>query len=159
MIRNAAKAVIVRDGHVLLLRCLTKDGREFFELPGGGQNPYESMEEAVIRECLEETGLTVKVERFLALYEEILTNEAFRAEHPGNAHCIFHIFVCGVEDVPPVTPSEIDELQDEARWVPLDQVAEVYLHPRALAVQLQALLAAGGESYLGMRRVESVLPL
>ena len=35
------------------------------------------MEEAVIRECPEETGYQVGVPRFLALLEEIVTNEAF----------------------------------------------------------------------------------
>lgn len=37
-------------------------------LPGGGIDPGETAEEAVIREILEETGLSVKVERLIGRY-------------------------------------------------------------------------------------------
>ena len=44
-IRCAAKALIVRDGWLLLNRCRRSDGAVYYDLPGGGQNPFESMEE------------------------------------------------------------------------------------------------------------------
>lgn len=40
-------------------------------LPGGGVDPGESPEEAVIREVFEETGLSVKIHRQVALYTPI----------------------------------------------------------------------------------------
>ena len=36
---------------------------------------YETMEQAVIRECLEETGYSVLPMRFVGLYEEITEDE------------------------------------------------------------------------------------
>lgn len=52
MISNSAKALILKDGRLLLNRCETSAGEEYFDLPGGGQHVYETMEEAVAREVL-----------------------------------------------------------------------------------------------------------
>ena len=73
-IRTASKAVILRDGQLLLQRCRARHNGEFYEPPGGGQRQYETMEQAVVWECLEETVYTVIVERLLALHEEIMTS-------------------------------------------------------------------------------------
>ena len=59
-IRNSAKAIIVRDGCVLLIR-IADQGGDWFVLPGGGQNHEESLRETVRRECLEEIGVPVRV--------------------------------------------------------------------------------------------------
>ncbi len=52
-IRVAARALIIRDGAVLLQVC-TIGGREVYLLPGGGQEPGETLAEAVVREVREE---------------------------------------------------------------------------------------------------------
>ena len=46
-IRVAAKAVIISDGEILLIRNLHPDdpGGEFFLLPGGGQNHGEPLDD------------------------------------------------------------------------------------------------------------------
>ena len=70
-IRCAAKALIVRDGCLLLNRCRRGNSDVYYDLPGGGQHPFESMEEAVRREVMEEAGIGVRILRFAALAEEI----------------------------------------------------------------------------------------
>ncbi len=40
-------------------------------LPGGGIDPHETAEQAVVREILEETGLTVKIDRLIGHYYPI----------------------------------------------------------------------------------------
>ena len=55
-IRCASKAIIIEKGFVLLNRCKGEDGDIYYDLPGGGQKQYESMEQTVIREVKEETG-------------------------------------------------------------------------------------------------------
>ena len=93
MIRNSAKALILKDGKLLLNSHLTSTGELYYDLPGGGQNPYETMEEAVVREVREETGLRVEPVRFAALCEEIFTNEDMRRRFPQYCHRCMHIFL------------------------------------------------------------------
>ena len=81
-IRSAAKAIIIKDDQILLNRCRHKDGSIYYDLPGGGQHKYESLEAAVLREVKEESGFDVTIRRFAALAEEIYTNEKLRAQYP-----------------------------------------------------------------------------
>ncbi len=56
--RRAVRAVVLRDGRVLVLR--TRDGA--LKFPGGGVEPGESDEQALVREIDEECGLRVTSE-------------------------------------------------------------------------------------------------
>jgi 8-oxo-dGTP diphosphatase len=60
-----ASAVIVQDGRLLLARRREQEGTVLWALPGGGVEPGESVEEAAVRETLEETGLTVEARQLL----------------------------------------------------------------------------------------------
>ena len=72
MIRNAAKVILLNQGCALLNRCAHADGRIYYDLPGGGQHEYESIEQAALREVREETGYEVELTRFAALAEDCL---------------------------------------------------------------------------------------
>jgi len=56
----AVSATIYREGRVLLVRRARAPGRDLFSLPGGVVEAGETLVEAVAREVLEETGLTVE---------------------------------------------------------------------------------------------------
>jgi ADP-ribose pyrophosphatase YjhB (NUDIX family) len=58
---------VVRDGHLLLVRRASRHGRGNWQLPGGFIEPDETMEQAVVREVMEETGVTAEVEGVLGL--------------------------------------------------------------------------------------------
>ncbi len=55
-----ASAVIVKDHRILLMH-RTKPDRDYFVLPGGTVEDGETIEEAVVREAREETGLGVEI--------------------------------------------------------------------------------------------------
>ncbi|MFA5010081.1 MAG: NUDIX domain-containing protein [Patescibacteria group bacterium] len=61
----ATKAFIVFNGKVLILRESTKyeDGSNVarFDVPGGRLKPGQRFDESLLREIMEETGLTVKI--------------------------------------------------------------------------------------------------
>lgn len=60
-IRRGAKALILRDGQVLLVRERRSDGTEFWGLPGGGVRPDETLTSALHRELDEELGCGLEV--------------------------------------------------------------------------------------------------
>lgn len=59
------QAAVLHDGSILLLKCAFRDGPLVWILPGGGREEHEEETTCVAREVLEETGLTVNVERLL----------------------------------------------------------------------------------------------
>ncbi len=122
-IRSTAKAIIINSGKILVNSCYDKFNGEYFSLPGGGQNEYETMYDAVIRECLEETGYTVSPVRFAALCEEICDDNDFRKERPEYAHKMYHIFVCKLTDEKVKTPTEQDSAQTGSEWVDINHIA------------------------------------
>src|SRR5689334_12700690 len=93
-IRNAAKALIIHENKILLNKNVGKSGEVYYGMPGGGQNQYETIEEAVTRECLEETGYRVNIDNLVGLFEEIITDESYRTKYPDYAHKMYFIFRC-----------------------------------------------------------------
>jgi len=59
----AAAVLVVREGRVLLVRRINEPFRGLWTLPAGFINGGEDPAEAAERECLEETGLSVRVTR------------------------------------------------------------------------------------------------
>lgn len=57
----AAAVLLIQDGHVLLVRRINEPFRGLWTLPAGFVNGGEDPAEAAARECLEETGLSVRV--------------------------------------------------------------------------------------------------
>ena len=124
-IRCASKAVIIHNDAVLLNQCRDESGRIYYDLPGGGQHVYESMEEAVVREVKEETGYDIQVSRFIALAEEICTQEALREQYPEYTHRIFHIFEAQVIDDRRDAASETDCGMEDSVWIPLSHIKTI----------------------------------
>jgi 8-oxo-dGTP diphosphatase len=75
-VRVRIGGLLLRDGAILLAahRGLLPKDAPFWSPPGGGWQFGESIQEALVREFREETGLTVRVGRFLHLHE-FSTNE------------------------------------------------------------------------------------
>ena len=67
-VRPGVGAVILDDEGNVLLEKRADNG--FWGLPGGALSPGESIEEAAVREVLEETGLSVAVTRLVGIYSD-----------------------------------------------------------------------------------------
>jgi ADP-ribose pyrophosphatase YjhB (NUDIX family) len=76
----AAAVLVEQDGRVLLVRRVNEPFRGMWTLPAGFINGGEDPAEAAARECLEETGLSVRVTRVL----DIISGK----EHPRGADFI-----------------------------------------------------------------------
>lgn len=149
-IRNTSKALIVKENRVLLNRCrLGKTGEIYYDLPGGGQQLFETMEEAVIREVREETGYTVNVIRFAAVAEEINQSEAVRTQAPDYAHRMAHIFVAEITGNVQIQPAEKDFQQEASVWVSLDEADQLPVFPIQLRGRISELVQSKTPVYLG----------
>ncbi|MFP7494507.1 NUDIX domain-containing protein [Terribacillus saccharophilus] len=63
----AVSAVIRNDQHILLQQ-RSDNGK--WALPGGNMDPGESIQHAICREVIEETGLDISVERIIGVYSD-----------------------------------------------------------------------------------------
>ncbi len=144
-VRVAARALILRDEAVLLQVC-TIGGREVYLLPGGGQEPGETLAEAVVREVCEEAGLVVAAGPLLWVREFIPRRHGLT--HLGDDHALHCIFACTpVDDAAAAALADNAPLPDAAqtavRWVALAALADLTLWPEAVHRRLLALAGDG----------------
>ncbi len=155
MIRPSAKAVIVEEGRVLLIRCRkpTDDDEEFWLLPGGGQGYQENLADAVRREVREETGLDVAVGELLWVRDYIGANHelAGLSDKLTDEHALELMFRCTVVGGTLGDGGEPDPGQLEVAWVPLADLERLRVFPKALATLIPRLAEdrGGGDAYLG----------
>jgi ADP-ribose pyrophosphatase YjhB (NUDIX family) len=94
VIRVGAKAVILQDERVLLIRYKNGDS-EHYNFPGGGIQRGESIRKGLRREVLEETNLDVKVDSLL------LVGEYDPKKHKrkfGRIHKLTLYFLCTIRE-------------------------------------------------------------
>ena len=108
---------IVRDhGRVLLVRRGTEPGRGLWSVPGGRVEPGETGREAVVRELEEETGLRIVPEEVAGTVER---------DGPGGVVYVIEDWFARL--APGADPAGVraGDDADEARWVPLTEVADL----------------------------------
>ncbi len=63
--RDVVVGVVLRDNKVLMIKRAKKEGELLWAFPGGKVEDGETLEEAVVREVYEETGVNVSVNSLL----------------------------------------------------------------------------------------------
>ncbi len=147
-IRNSAKAVIIQENRLLVLR--KQDVLSAYAvLPGGGQRKGETLPEALVRECLEEINAPVNVGELLFVRDYIADNHEF-AEYSEHLHQVEFYFACTLpQGVELGNGSHPDPGQLEVCWVALNALDEANLYPRQLVPYLANLQAVNRTVYLG----------
>lgn len=153
-IRNSSKALIINNNKILINKCRYDNGDIYYDLPGGGQKEFKSMEEALFREVLEETGYEIRILRFAALTEEIYIGKNNRIRKSGYAHRIMHIFLAELSGNQQFLPTEHDLHQEKSVWLPLEEADTINLLPAALKGKLSMLLHSSAPFWFGCHYVQ-----
>ena len=140
-VRVSVKALILVDNSLLVIRKRdiddqTKSGTgssEYLVLPGGGQNVGETLAATVQRECLEEIGVGVQPEEIVFVRDYIGANHEFADKH-GGFHQMEIVFQCTLIDKfnEIGNGSEEDPGQIGIEWIPVSDISEQPLYPKAL---------------------------
>ncbi len=147
VIRNAVRALIMREGKILLLRKAGERG-ERFALPGGAQDLGETLEQALNRECLEEIGTEVQIIDLVHIADYFKARET---TPPSTRHLVEFLFTCRVaDDYTPRNGHHPDKHQVEVVWAELNELARMPLLPVSLASHIKRLDGAAQPVYLGV---------
>lgn len=137
--RVAVKALIVRDGHVLMNRVVTSDGEVLYGPPGGGQDHGEDQVAALIRECREEIGAEVEVHQVACVYEVISDLRLLDSSRIDLFHQVNVAYWCGLaEGHEPGVGSAPDPGQEGTDWLPIGRLDQFEIHPPGLAQWLDS---------------------
>ncbi len=146
--RNSCKAVIVKEGKILLTQNRDKTGN-FYLLPGGGQKFGETLLQAMQREVLEETGWIVEPGELILVRDYIGSNHEF-ARWEADAHQTELIFrAVPVRHVKQALVP--DAWQTGIEWVDIGNLGDVRIYPSVLKEIIPEIVTYGytGPMYLG----------
>lgn len=131
-IRNSAKAIIIHDEKVLLTKNQDNDGY-FYIFPGGGQEHGETIQQALIRECMEEVGQQVEIGELLHIREYIGKNHEY-SSFDFDVHQVEYYFTSKIvnETNSNKKPSNPDRHQVGVEWIPINNLLQYRVYPKEL---------------------------
>lgn len=135
-IRNAAKALIIKDNKMLAVKI--SDGKdEWYIMPGGGQDVDELLPETVRREVAEEMGLQVEVKDLVFVIEGL---------HGENFHRVDLVFLCEYIGEVKNAILQGDTNQVGYDWLDIKTLNKTPLYPSKLRRQIMNLYE--GKEYI-----------
>lgn len=129
MVRNAAKALIIKDGKMLAIK-LKDEQDEWYIMPGGGQDVEEILPETVCREVAEELGLQVEVKDLVFVIEGV---------HGESFHRVDLVFLCEYIGKIENAVLQSDTYQVGYDWLDIKSLNTTPLYPSKLRRQIMNL--------------------
>lgn len=129
MVRNAAKALIIKDGKMLAIK-LKDEQDEWYIMPGGGQDVEEILPETVCREVAEELGLQVEVKNLVFVIEGV---------HGESFHRVDLVFLCEYMGKIENAVLQSDTYQVGYDWLDIKSLNTTPLYPSKLRRQIMNL--------------------
>ncbi len=139
-ITNSIKAIIIDGTRLLTVHMRSQDGKEYYTLPGGKQQPNELMIDALKREVREETGYTVEPQSLLFI------REGFNEE----THRIEFMFICNIIGEVEKDKLSYDVGQIGTKWILIDNILHEELYPTDMRnIIKRHFLGKNNDIYLG----------
>ena len=135
--RVGAGAVVLHEGRVLLVRRAGRPSTGKWSLPGGLVELGETTAEAARREIAEECGCVIRLVGVAGVADRIVYDAAGRLRY----HYVLVDYLAYPESEVITAGSDAGE----ARWVPIDQVAELDVTEGIVDMIRRALALAAGE--------------
>ena len=129
MVRNAAKALIIKDGKMLAIK-LKDEQDEWYIMPGGGQDVEEILPETVCRQVAEELGLQVEVKDLVFVIEGV---------HGESFHRVDLVFLCEYMGKIENAVLQSDTYQVGYDWLDIKSLNTTPLYPSKLRRQIMNL--------------------
>lgn len=127
-------AVIVGEGKVLLVKRKYEPLKGQWSLPGGMVEIGETLEAALAREMLEETGLRVDVGPVIEVFDRIMRDEARRVRY----HFVLIDYLCWPAGGSLQAGSDVEE----AIWADPGMLGDYALTEKAISVIERGLMLA-----------------
>lgn len=115
----AVGAIVLAKGEILLVRRDREPSRGDWTLPGGKVEWGESLVEACAREVREETSVEIEVEGLAGIAERIIPDD--------DGDVIYHFIIHDFWATPRSREIKAADDVSEARWVAVDELAEMSL--------------------------------
>jgi len=120
-IRPSAGTFVTRDGCLLLIR---RSDNGNWSMPGGAQDPGESLTTTAIRETEEETGVRVRITGLVGIF----TDPKHVVHYTSNDEVRQEFTVIYRADYVSGSPRNSKESTDVA-WLPIDEIEAVAMDP------------------------------
>ncbi|BES64415.1 hypothetical protein SANA_08540 [Gottschalkiaceae bacterium SANA] len=131
-VRISAKAIIERDGKLLVTENRDHLQGPYYLLPGGGQEKKETLADTLKRECMEELGVRIQVGDFALIREYIGANHEFAA-WDEDFHQVEIMFYCRLIDEPKREGYVDGDLRQIGfAWISIEELQTVRIYPKAL---------------------------
>jgi 8-oxo-dGTP diphosphatase len=114
-------SILIEEGRVLLVKRQHAPLAGEWSIPGGALEVGETLREAVAREALEETGLTVEPLELLGVFDRVLRDAAGQVQY----HYVLIDFLCRRIGGEAAAGSDAEEV----RWFERDQLNGLRLAP------------------------------
>jgi ADP-ribose pyrophosphatase YjhB (NUDIX family) len=129
IIRNSAKALIIKDGKMLAIKIKDKN-EEWYIMPGGGQETEELLSKAVCREVAEELGMNVEAKELVFVIEGV---------HGERFHRVDMVFLCEYIGEIENAVLHSDTNQVGYDWLEIKMLNHLPLYPSKLRRQIMNL--------------------
>ena len=118
----------------------TKNDRSYWLLPGGGVDWGESIEEAIKREFLEETNLTVEIENFLFISETLA---------PDNTKHVINLYF-RVKRISGDMLLGEESILSDLKFFTLEEIEKIKIYPNINDILKKIMKKESYKDFLGM---------
>lgn len=131
--RYRACAIIIEDGDVLFAK---NDSDDYYYSVGGGVKLGETVEEAVIREVKEETGIDYEIDRLAFFHENFFAGSGTLEGVVQHEICFYYLMKSKGEKQINCNSIATCGVKEEMCWLPIKKLSEYKAYPEFFAEKL-----------------------